>query len=141
MGQVNQTIVGASAAPCLSAEAAPPGPDAGAPANPFSPGEAWIGTYACGEGLTNVAIAVESVEGNTVNARFDLASGPTQGSFVLAGTFDPATREATFTPGPWVSQPSSGWSPVGMDGYVDLAGDSYAGTITSEGCGAFSVSR
>jgi hypothetical protein len=32
-------------------------------------------------------------------------------------------------------------TPVGMDGYVDLSSNSYAGTITSAGCGVFSVSR
>jgi hypothetical protein len=159
IGQVNQTIVGASATPCLSAAAsAPPATDAGvpspdpeggteagpaAPANPFSAGDAWMGTYVCPQGLTNLAVVVESVDGNTMNARFDFdwIAGSTQGSYELTGRFDPTTREATFTPGPWVSQPGSNWFTVGMDGYVDLGGVSYAGNITNPGCGAFSVTR
>jgi hypothetical protein len=141
MGQVNQTIIGASAPPCLSSASAPPESDAGVSTNPFSSGDAWIGTYACPQGLIDLALVVESVVGNSVNARFDFAYGTTQGSFELGGTFDPTSREATFTPGSWVSQPGSSWFTVGMDGYVDLGGESYSGTITAAGCGAFAVAR
>ena len=174
LGQVNQTVVGASATPCLSAgaapapvdagsvtpdpDAAPPadpdagapdpeggsgGGDAGAPASPFSPGDAWLGTYACTQGITDVAVLIESIDGDTIHARFDFdwVDGATQGSYEMTGRFDAATREVTFEPGRWVSQPGSSWSPVGMDGYVDLSGTSYAGNITYAGCGAFSVSR
>jgi hypothetical protein len=154
MGALNQLVVGASATPCLSAAAAS-GPDAGAPeagsteggaaapANAFSPGDAWMGTYVCVQGLTNLALVVESVSGNSIDARFDFdwVSGSTQGSYELTGTYDPATREATFTPGPWVSQPDSSWSPVGMDGFVDLSGTTFSGNIQFAGCGAFAVSR
>jgi hypothetical protein len=152
VGQVNQTIVGASATPCLSASAStPPGDDAGspeagapaAPSNPFTAGDAWMGTYVCEQGLTNLALVVESVDGNTIDARFDYdwIAGSTQGSYVLTGTYDPTTREATFTPGAWVLQPGPDWAPVGMDGYVDLSGLTYSGSITYAGCGAFDVTR
>jgi hypothetical protein len=142
LGQVNQTIVGASAAPCVSsAVATPPGADAGETVAPFSGGDAWIGTYVCAPGLTNVAVVIESVAGNSVNARFDFAQDATQGSFELVGTFDPVTREATFSPGAWVSQPSGPWSAVGLDGYVDLSGQAFSGNITAAGCGAFSLAR
>jgi hypothetical protein len=156
VGQVNQVIVGASATPCLSASASSPpdddagspdaSPEAGAPAapvNPFSAGDAWMGTYVCEQGLTNVALVVESVDGNAIDARFDFdwIAGSTQGSYVLTGSYDPTTREATFTPGAWVSQPGADWSPVGMDGYVDLSGMTYSGSITYQGCGAFDVTR
>ena len=152
MGQVNQDVTGASAMPCLSAAALPPPEldgrddgqaDAGAPATPFSAGDAWMGTYACAGGLTKLAGVIEAVDGDAVTARFDFGSvdDVTQGSYELTGTFDPTTREATFSPGPWISQTGSGASPVGMDGYVDLSGTSYSGTITSTGCGAFSVAR
>ena len=152
MGQVNQDVTGASAMPCLSAAALPPPEldggddgeaDAGAPATPFSAGDAWMGTYACAGGLTKLAVAIEAVDGDAVTARFDFGSvdDVTQGSYELTGTFDPTTREATFSPGPWISQTGSGVYPVGMDGYVDLSGTSYSGSITSTGCGAFSVAR
>jgi hypothetical protein len=154
VGAVNQLVVGASATPCLPA-AATSGPDAGTsdagsaeggtgvPANAFTPGDAWVGTYVCVQGLTNLALVVESVNGNSIDARFDFdwISGSTQGSYELTGTYDPTTREATFTPGAWVLQPGSSWSPVGMDGFVDLSGTSYSGNIQFAGCGAFSVSR
>jgi hypothetical protein len=157
LGQVNQMIADVSATPCLSAAAMPPpeadagdgddgGDDGGAatPANPFSAGDAWMGTYVCSQGLTNVALVVESIEGASVTARFDfdLFGSAITGSYELTGTFDPTTREAVFTPGSWVSQP--GWSslaPVGLDGYVDLGGQTYAGNITGMDCGAFSVTR
>ncbi len=149
VGALNQQVVAASATPCLSAPTSF-GPDAGlpdggaaAPSNVFSPGDAWMGTYVCVQGLTNLALVVESVSGSSIAARFDFdwVSGSTQGSYELTGTYDPATREATFTPGPWVSQPGSSWSPVGMDGFVDLGGTSYSGNIQFAGCGAFAVAR
>jgi hypothetical protein len=155
LGQVNQMIVDVSATPCLSAAAMPP-PDADAgddggddggtasPANPFSAGDAWMGTYVCSQGLTDLALVVESIDGNSVTARFDfdMFGSAIQGSYELTGTFDPTTREAQFTPGSWVSQPSlTSVAAVGMDGYVDLSGQTYAGNITGMDCGAFSVTR
>jgi len=144
MGAVNQLVVGASSTPCLApggsdADAGVPEggvPEAGAPTNAFSQGDAWIGTFACSAGLQSVAVVVETVVGTTVRARFDFDGG----SYELAGTYDPASREATFTPGSWVS-PAGSSNPVGLDGYVDLGGDRYAGSVTAPGCGAFSLSR
>jgi hypothetical protein len=149
IGQVNQTIVGASAVPCTSAPSsddggADGGPDAGAPpASPFSPGDSWIGTYVCQQGLTNLAVVIESVNGDAVNARFDFnwVQGNAAGSFELTGTFDPATGHAVFTPGAWVSQPASTWETVGLDGFVNESGNAFAGSISHSGCGAFSVQR
>jgi hypothetical protein len=159
VGAVNQLVVGASASPCMSAPT--PSADSGSadgqasdgdtsdagspsppgPSNAFAPGEAWIGTYECSEGLTNLALVIERVDGSAVQARFDFDASGTQGSFEVSGNFNPATREATFTPGSWVLQPSPSWPGVAMDGYVDLGGTSYAGSIPSEGCGAFSLTR
>jgi hypothetical protein len=152
VGAVNQLVVGASATPCLARAGSPaPEPDAGspgagaeagvedagaAPANAFTQGDVWIGTFACTSGLQNVAVVVETVDGADVRARFDFDGG----SYELTGSYDPVTRRASFTPGAWVSQPA-GVSPVGMDGHIDLAGDSFSGTISGTGCGAFSVSR
>jgi hypothetical protein len=159
VGQVDQEVVGASAVPCIAdagaaaTDAAVPdagddgGGDAGAsaaaPPVPFAAGDVWIGTYVCPQGLTDLAVTVDSVDGNTIHARFDFdwVKGGASGSFVLDGTYDPTTREATFTAGPWISQPSSSWSTVGLDGYVDLSGQELAGNVTHDGCGAFSVRR
>ena len=140
-GQVNQGIVGAAAVPCIPATGAAPGSTASA--NPFSPGEVWIGTYGCAQGVTDVALAVDTVDGNSMTGRFDFdwVSGSTTGSFALTGSFDPVTHKATFTPGPGESQPGPSWSTVGMDGFVDLSGLVYSGDITFQGCGAFSVHR
>jgi hypothetical protein len=149
IGQVNQTIVGASAVPCTSAPSSVDGgpngaPDAGAaPANPFSPGDSWIGNYVCQQGLTNLALVIESVNGDAVNARFDFnwVQGSATGSFELTGMFDPATGHAVFTPGAWVSQPGTNWETVGLDGFVNQSGDAFAGGISHTGCGAFAVQR
>jgi hypothetical protein len=171
MGQVNQTILGAAAAACAATPAAPP-PDAGAPdaapsgpgddggaidggaapaddgsaaaeALPFAPGDAWVGSFACAPGVTNVALLVDSVDGATVHARidFDWGASGRSASYALDGTYDPATREARFTPGPWAFGSSSTWTAVGLDGYVDLAGARLAGDVTHDGCGAFSLQR
>ena len=153
LGQVNQMIVDVSATPCLSPAAMPPPPDTdggdgdgdvpAAPATPFTAGDAWLGTYVCSQGLTNLAVVIESIDGDSIDARFDFdwLEAATQGSFELTGTFDPTTREAVFSPGSWVSQEISNQPPVGMDGYVDLSGQTYSGNITGSGCGAFSVTR
>ena len=86
---------------------------------------------------------IDAVAGNAIQARFDFQNvgGSENGSYVLSGTFDPDTREATFTPGAWVWQPGASWTPVGLDGYVDLGGRQLSGSVTFDGCGSFLVQR
>jgi len=157
LGQVNQIVAGASAAACAPAASIQPG-DAGASdggaapgdaggsapqAIPFAPGDAWIGTFACAPGLTSVALLVDSVDGATIHARvdFDWGASGNGASYAVDGAYDPATREARFTPGAWAFGASSSFSAVGLDGYVDLAGGRLAGNVTQAGCGAFSLAR
>ena len=148
LGQVNQIVAGASAAPCMAPAAAIQDPDGGAPAapaNPFSAGDAWIGTYSCdynsGTGLTNAVLLVDSVAGNSVVARLTFAAELESGTFDVTGTFDPVTREAVFTPGAWAPGSPESSSTVGMDGYIDLGGHLYAGNVSAQECGSFSVQR
>jgi hypothetical protein len=157
VGQLSQSIIGAAAAPCVRAPDVPDaggatdaGSDAATDADtpaagtiPFTQGDVWIGTYVCPQGLTDLALVVESTEGDSVKARFDfvLADDDTVGSFELTGEYDATTGHTTFQPGAWVSQPSDAWQTVGMDGFVDKTGQDFAGTITSPGCGAFSLQR
>jgi hypothetical protein len=153
VGQVNQSIVGTAAAPCVRAPnesdaggAADAATEAGAPSAdtiPFTQGDVWIGTYVCPQGLTDLALVVESAAGDSVKARFDFVSAKddSAGSFELTGEYDATTGHTTFKPGAWVFQPAGSWQTVGMDGFVDKAGQEFAGTITSPGCGAFFVQR
>jgi hypothetical protein len=159
LGLLDQAIVGASAPACVAASTpldagAEAGAEAGAPTageagtsarvTPFTAGDAWIGTFTCQQGLTDLAIVVDAVSGNTIAARFDFEAtgGGEGGSFVLTGTYDPDTREAAFTPGDWVSQPAaSGMSTLSLDGFVDLSGRQLAGAVTQYGCGSFLVQR
>jgi len=158
VGQENDTIVGAGATPCLqssgatssdggsattSPDAGGDASDAGATGSPWSAGDSWLGTFVCAEGLTQLALVIDSVSGSTIHARFDFdsAGGASLGSVELTGSFDSSTREATFTPGAWASQPTAGWSTVGLEGSVDLSGEEFSGTVTGTGCGAFSVHR
>ena len=95
----------------------------------------------CPQGNTNLALVIDAVEGNSIQAKFEFewAPGTVSGSFALSGIWQPSTQRATFTPGVWFVRPGANWFPVGMKGTVDLQRRVYEGLITSPGCGAFSV--
>jgi hypothetical protein len=109
--------------------------------NPFHAGERWSGFYVCAQGNTNLVLVIDEVVGNSIQAKFDFEFAPAAvtGSFALSGTWQPATLRATFTPGAWLVRPGPNWFPVGMKGTVDPQRRVYEGSITSAGCGAFSV--
>jgi hypothetical protein len=109
---------------------------------PFHPGEHWIGTYTCPQGLTKLDLAIVSTSGNDVtDAVFNFDWGSVTGSFHLSGTFDPPAHAATFQPGAWIVQPNTNWYTVGMTGTIDETTMTYAGDILGQGCGTFSLVR
>jgi hypothetical protein len=151
MGSVSVSLVGAGSAPCVgsSASSTDAGTDAGGDAtngitqgaNPFTAGQVWIGTYACPNGVTPAALAVDTVSGEAFAGRIDLRLGSpaVAASYEVSGTYNPATREAVLEPGRWIDPMPSSISAVGLDGFVSVAGEELSGTVSASRCGAFSL--
>ena len=120
--------------------------DGGRPAvakNPFRPGDHWVGTYTCPQGLTQLDLQIGSTSANDITDAifgFDFAPGAVTGSFHLRGVFDPEALTAVFVAGSWIVRPH-GWLTVGMQGTVALSTMTYAGRITYPACRSFSVTR
>jgi hypothetical protein len=140
-GLIEEPIVGASAPPCTVAAPAYVATPSGPPA--FVAGDVWIGSYGCSQETVNVALVVDSADDTTLSARFDFnwVAGHTTGSYEVSGTFDANTREARFSAGDWVSQPSPNWSTVTLDGFVSLDGLKYSGGVWALGCGSFTLQK
>jgi hypothetical protein len=151
VGAISMALVGAGSTPCVASSAV--SEDAGLDAavdggsgqddNPFIAGQVWIGTYACPNGVTPAALAVESVSGDAIQARMDILVGMpvSAASYAVTGTYDPSTREVDFAPGRWFESPPADFSAVGLDGFASVAGDELSGTVSASGCGAFSMTR
>jgi hypothetical protein len=118
-------------APGLSNETSTP--------NPFRVGDRWVGSYACAQGQTAMTMVVTAVTNYAVSATFDFRADQASGSFAISGRFDPSTHAATFRPGGWIRRPAESWSTVGMRGTVDVRSRTYSGSITTTGCGAFTL--
>ena len=112
-----------------------------APAAPglMNAGEDWIGRYQCAQGLTDLDLRIDAVNGNTIDATFIFAHGPTNaaGSYKMRGTIDPSGN-LTLVPGPWVARPPN-YVSVGMTGVVN--GSAFRGRIDNPTCGVFTVRR
>ncbi|MEO7110918.1 MAG: hypothetical protein ABI183_10815 [Polyangiaceae bacterium] len=116
-------------------------PRASAFADPFHPGQSWIGTYTCAQGLTDLDFKIVAAHDDVIDDAifvFDWKSGGVIGSYHLSGTFDTSTGVATFTPGEWIDQPD-GWVSVGLHGPASDAG--FSGDITNGSCTTFSVEK
>ncbi len=112
----------------------PPAPD------PFHPGEDWLGTYTCPQGLTNLNLRIVSMQGDTIDDALFIFDCPgASGSYHMTGSFDRETSTATFVPTQWIVQPGPNWYTVGMAGTVRSG--TYAGGITSASCGSFTVTE
>lgn len=108
-------------------------------ATPVHPGEEWVGTYQCAQGVTDVIVHIDRVTGSAVDARFEFSHSPSgaAGMYEMRGTVQPDGR-AHFLPGRWIDQPP-GYVTVGMTGQVQ--GDAFVGRIDNPSCGGFSVRR
>lgn len=109
---------------------------------PFHSGEVWTGTYYCAQGITDLDLEIEEVNGNEVQAIFSFAargSGAT-GRFDMNGTYQPSSRHLTLSAGDWISQPL-GYQTVDLDGNLDAGGALFTGRVLGPGCSVFSVRR
>jgi hypothetical protein len=110
-------------------------------ADPFHPGQSWIGTYTCAQGLTDLDLKIVATHDDVIDDAifvFDWESGGVIGSYHMSGTFDPSTGGATLTPGDWIEQPE-GWFSVGMSGPASASG--FSGDITNASCTTFTVTK
>lgn len=114
--------------------------------HPFTPGQDWLGTYTCAQGLTSVDLRIVSTHCDVIDDAqfiFDWQTGGVTGSYHMTGTFDPNSGTATFTPAGWIIDPNGMGNlsshMVGMSGSV--SGNTYAGNITDGACGSFSVTN
>ncbi len=106
----------------------------------FRAGDDWAGTYQCRQGRTDLVFHVVGIHDQDVSAVFDFTHAPTgvHGAYRMHGRVNPATGEALLTPDEWIQQPDF-YVTVGMSGR--FVGNAFNGTITSEGCGGFSLHK
>ena len=102
-------------------------------------GEDWIGRYQCAQGLTDLDLHIDAVNGDQVDATFIFAHGPSSaaGSYKMRGTIAP-DGNVVLVPGPWVARPPN-YVSVGMSGVVN--GTAFRGRIDNPTCGVFTVRR
>jgi len=104
-------------------------------------GESWIGRYQCAQGMTDLDLRIEAVNGSQIDATFVFAHGPSgaAGSYRMHGAIGP-DGSVTFAPTsePWIARPPN-YIAVGMSGAVN--GDVYRGRIDHSSCGSFNVRR
>jgi hypothetical protein len=102
-------------------------------------GENWIGRYQCAQGLTDLDLRIDAVNGSTIDATFIFAHGPSgaAGSYSMRGTIDPSGN-LTLVPGAWIARPPN-YVSVGMSGVVN--GSAFRGRIDNPSCGIFTVRR
>lgn len=120
------------------------------PANPFTKGQIWKGSYACAQGQTDLTLRIknsstefrESDLGNSFDIEaifdFDYNNRTAAGSFYLNGNYYPESKVATLDPGQWIRKPK-GYNTVGMDGVISNNGKIYSGKILFNGCRDFRV--
>jgi hypothetical protein len=119
---------------------------------PFRPGEHWVGTYVCPQGVTKLDLQIVSASAVAVTDaifKFDyvpppqpgVAPGTRTGAFHLSGAIHPDDLQVELDPGAWIVRPDAGWRTVGMRGSVDVDTMTFAGNISATECGGFSVQR
>jgi TPR repeat protein/tRNA A-37 threonylcarbamoyl transferase component Bud32 len=111
--------------------------------SPFQGGEVWIGTYTCGQGVTEATLRIlEPSSDQRVSAVFDFDYGHGQitGRFLASGAYDAGKASIAFTPGIWLEQPP-GWVTVGFSGHVSLQKTIFAGKMENPSCTGFRLAR
>jgi hypothetical protein len=117
--------------------------------SPFAPGQTWVGTYTCAQGLTNLSLQIVNIgpvggsnrggQVAEVDAVFAFSGlRLPSGSFRLAGRVSSQNGVAAFTPTAWIQRPP-GYQPVGMRGSFSPDWRRFSGKIEHPGCGGFDV--
>jgi hypothetical protein len=104
----------------------------------------WTGDYTCSQGLTGLRLTIQAITGGTLTAVFSFFAVPSNpgvpsGSYTMTGRYN-ATSES-FRQGHWISQPA-GYEMVDLSAGPPSHGDTLlGGTVTTAGCGSFSVHK
>jgi hypothetical protein len=105
-------------------------------------GEKWNGRYLCAQGLTDLDLRIDAVNGSQIDATFVFLHAPSgaAGSYRMRGAIAPDGRLtlAPFPEDPWIARPPN-YVAVGMTGIV--TGTTYRGRIDNPSCGTFNVHR
>jgi len=105
------------------------------PRLPVQPGQQWSGQYVCMAGPTDVNVRIERVQGTTVDAVFELATG----RYGLSGQYDPESGALDLQPTGWLTE-APGVPLVGLYGTV-TSETVYEGRVTDAMCRWFSLRR
>lgn len=104
-------------------------------------GDHWIGRYLCAQGMTDLDLRIDAVNGSRIDATFVFSHRPSgaAGSYTMRGAIG-ADGSLTLAPTsePWIARPPN-YVAVGMSGVVE--GAMYRGRIDNPSCGAFNVRR
>jgi hypothetical protein len=118
-----------------------------APAPSLSPAAltgTWTGSYVCSQGETGLRLAIQAAPDGTLTATFSFYALPVNpgvpsGSFTMTGTYSASGID--LTQGQWTSQPADYEMVDLSSGPPVQNGTVLTGSITTPGCGAFTVTR
>jgi hypothetical protein len=104
----------------------------------------WTGSYFCSQGETGLRLVIQTAPDGTLTATFNFYALPgnpgiLSGSFTMTGTYSAAGVD--LTQDQWISQPA-GYEMVSLSsGPPAPNGTVLTGSITTPGCGTFTVTR
>lgn len=115
---------------CVAPSALPPYTYS-APAQSHLVDGIWKGTYVCLQGVTNLTLSLQTGQYGDVFGVFSFSANASNravpsGQFRVSGRLQ--GNRLFLKAGDWISQPS-GYTPVDVDGIIDLAEKSYTGTL------------
>jgi hypothetical protein len=103
----------------------------------------WQGQYECPQGVTGLTLTIAGKTPNDLKGNFRFYPTPdnaraARGDYEVAVSFDPASRRVDVRGTRWIDQPP-GYRFANLRGV--LQGRQLIGTVESEGCGAFELTR
>lgn len=118
------------------------------PPRPFEPAQLagrWEGRFRCQHDVIGMALDVQPLQGDRVDARFEFypAEGAPSfpiGSFRVSGAFEREGRRLRLQAGEWIERPW-GFQRHDLVGIVGADGTTIEGRILTTGCSEFTVQR
>jgi hypothetical protein len=105
----------------------------------------WEGTYICGQGLTNLNLAISQNSSSEISAIFKFSASKSNpavpsGSFRMTGTYDSRTNKIVLNATQWVNRPA-GYITVDLVGKVSQGNTTISGEVVSSNCSTFTVEK
>ena len=110
----------------------------------------YVGTYTCGQGLTNLRLVIDAKSQNQINAVFNFSANESNpfvpsGSFRMVGTYKNSTAKKggllTLRGTTWIKRPKN-YVTVNLSANVVLPAFGIAGNVTgNRACTTFDVVR